>query len=142
MFLHQFWKVRTVLKSPEPEFSKTHLGREKRPIIDVVIASFPKCHFFLRHPVDVTQLSFIFNSYPFFCPFFPINNFSPKFQLLVKVMVTPPELWSTQKYVRLVRPFHKNLSLAHLRRCCWPRWVIPIRLMLRFRAYFQVQTTF
>ena len=51
MFFHQFWKVRSVLNFSEPEFSKTVLGKGKRPKIDVVKAIFPKCRFFLRHPV-------------------------------------------------------------------------------------------
>ena len=39
---HQFWKVRTVLKTSEPEFSKTLLGKEKRPKNYLGTACFPK----------------------------------------------------------------------------------------------------
>ena len=38
MIFHQFWKVKTVLKSSEPEFFKTLIGEGKRPKIDVVMA--------------------------------------------------------------------------------------------------------
>ena len=42
VFLHQFWKVRTVLKSSDPEFFRTLLGKEKRAKNNEVVASFPK----------------------------------------------------------------------------------------------------
>ena len=41
VIFNQFWKVRTVLKSSEPEFFRTLIGKAKSPKNIVVIAIFP-----------------------------------------------------------------------------------------------------
>ena len=42
VFSHQFWEVRTVLKSSDPDFFRTLLGKGKKPKNGEVIAIFPK----------------------------------------------------------------------------------------------------
>ena len=50
-FSYQFWKVRTVLNSSDPEYFKTVLWSEKSPKNNWVTGIFPNWYFFLGHPV-------------------------------------------------------------------------------------------